>query len=150
MHWVSSLPCRAGYGEEMLRNIPLSPAPNTRVTLSPPAAKPCPCASPESPGAWETPLLLRGARLHSEPPNKALLSERKRSRGERSKRKGGRGRRTKGKGQLCTPAPALPELFLLMTAPISVGLLSPRWSQGRAREGGELSLTCTAGKSLRG
>lgn len=96
----------------MPRNIPY-----TSVTLSPPAAQPC----PEPLQRLETPLLLRE---HSQPQNKAFLPERKRNRGERSKRKGRRGRGTKGRGSC---APALPELcspgnsFLLMTAPISVG-----------------------------
>lgn len=149
LHQVSSLSWRAGCAEEVLHTEE-PPVPNPSVTLAPPVAL------QSHLGVWETPLLLRGARLHSQPQNKAFLSKKKRSRGERSKRKSGRGRGTKGMGQLCTPAPALPELlspgnsFLLPTAPAGVGLAAAgSWSPGRARERGKISLTCMAGKRLR-
>lgn len=80
----------------ILGNIPLTPCSQHQRPTVPSSSR-------------ALPVCLSRVISPAQPQNKAFPPERKRSRGERSKRKGRRGRGTKGKGQLCTPAPALPE-----------------------------------------
>lgn len=104
---MPSLSWRAGSGEEMLHAEDHSPCP-----LYPTAVSHCPLPQ-QSPAhglsrAWGTPLLLRGAGLHSEPQNKAFLSQKEKKQGgeKQKERQEGKGDKREGAAVGCSPSPA--------------------------------------------